>query len=134
MNDQNLRSTKNISEGNLSGQTTSCEKTWHVPCTARLPDQIQGATILLSMLPIYPAWSHDLSKSLQFVSYKKIALLISHYNLNSQTRLESADHQALHPLCPLFSDFVSLYCVDSTGNVSLDHSFPTNLNQKHSKH
>jgi hypothetical protein len=27
-----------------------------------------------------------------------------------------------------------LYCVDGTGNVSLDHSFPRNLNQKHNKH
>jgi hypothetical protein len=96
--------------------------------------KIQGTAILLSMLRIYPAWSQDLSKSLQFVSYKKIALLISRYNLNSQTRLESADHQALHPLCPLLSDFVSLYCVDSTGNVSLGHSFPRKLNKEHSKH
>jgi len=46
----------------------------------------------------------------------------SSYKLYSCTRFRSADHQALHPLCPL-SDFVSLDCVDSTGNISLDHSF-----------
>ena len=106
MNDQNLRSTKNISEGNLSGQTTSCEKTWHVPCTARLPDQIQGATILLSMLPIYPAWSQDLSKSLQFVSYKKIALIISHAIISIHR--PASNQRIIKPCIPCVPSSVTL--------------------------
>ena len=96
MNDQNLLSTKNISLGNLSGQTASCGKTWYVPCTARL----------LSMLRINPAWSQDLSKSLQFVSYKKIALLISHAIISIHR--PASNQRIIKPCIPCVPSSVTL--------------------------
>ena len=123
--DAQVASDQNLERTRVSSEETNCilsqfgmRNSW----LARLCWQKHGTKgVAEHALQLKSIQHRHGSKSYDKFSYK-IAHLIPRA-INSQTRLQSADHQAMHCLCALFSDFVSLDCVYSTGNVSLEHSF-----------